>query len=700
MLSLLNAGLLPWMIAASVPVLIHLLTRRSRRRVVLPTVRFLQKTIASQSRLWRWRHLLTLVLRTLIVLALVFAFIKPSWLSAFAAQRGKRVGEVILLDVSESMSYNSGGLTTLAKAKSQARAALQGLSEGDRANVVFCGAQPSPALDAPTEDIALIRNAVDQAPATEERGDSSAAVNLAVEQLGKMNTEIKRLYVISDFKRTTWSDVHFETVPADTNILFVSVDPETRENVGLTSIRTRPSTPRIGETVTVQAEVFNSTPAPRTVPVEFQFSDGRHFSDRTTAGPYSSANASVAVSFDKPERVEITASLPKDNLPADDVRRTVVDLQQMARIVLLTDEDPESPTTAAFYLARALHPDPAASTGFLVIPVRPAALNNPVLKSADAVVVCNTPSMPGVQTEALARYVANGGNVIWFLYGDRVSQELEGFGKHVPNGEPIPFHLQSQADLANQAKGYVELAEARFESPLLKAFRDTSATALKHVRFTRFWITSEVDPRGELLLKYEDGTAAAVRTGEGSGNLLLLNMSPAPGWSDLARQDVFVPLIHELTKGIIQKDAAQREANPGGPAAATIPPTKASLVCLAPNGDSLPVTQDKATGSVVVEKTRGSGFYHLMAGADPVATLAVNPHPDESDLRSIDPRELESKRQRDLSYLAGASGGATVADLQKGRELWPYLLSLALLCLIAEQAIRRVGLRPAKGGAR
>jgi hypothetical protein len=79
-----------------------------------------------------------------------------------------------------------------------------------------------------------------------------------------------------------------------------------------------------------------------------------------------------------------------------------------------------------------------------------------------------------------------------------------------------------------------------------------------------------------------------------------------------------------------------------------------------------------------------------------VASLPVNPHPDESDLRSIDPRELESKRQQQVSILQSASGGASLSSARKGLELWPYLLGLALLSLILEQSVRRVGSKPAK----
>ncbi|MGV3616812.1 MAG: BatA domain-containing protein [Fimbriimonas sp.] len=690
MLSLLNAGFLPWLAAVSVPVVIHLLTKRTRRRIDLPTAKFLQKTLANQSQLWRWRHLLTLILRTLAMATIVAAFLKPSWLSALAGKQGEKAGVVILFDVSESMAYSSGGVDNLTKAKIQAREALRGLGSGDRANVVFCGAQPTLATETPTEDHRSLDAALQAVQPTEERADGAGAVGMAVEQLAKMNTAVRRLIVISDFQRTNWADVRFETVPPNTKVAFVSVDEGRRENVALTSLRSRPATPRIGETTTIQAEVFNSSETMRRVPVDLRLSDGRRFKDDVSVPPFSSGNVSFPLTFDKMERVELTASIGEDNLTADNSRRTTVDLRQMANVVLLTDEDLNAPTTAAFYLARALHPDPTSSSGFRVLPTRPRALNNPLLKAADAVIVCNTPGMPAVQSEALARYVLGGGNLMWVLYGDRMQEQLAAFGKHLPKAEPLPLRVESVANIAGQGQGYVTLSEARYESRLLKAFRDT-ANSLSAAKFTKFCITSEVDARGEMLLKYEDGTAAAVRTGEGSGNLLLLNMSPAPGWSDLARQDIFVPLLHEFLNGILLRDSGQREATPGGPASTTILPTKLTVVCQDPNGRSLPVALDKTTGSVVVERVGQSGFYHLYAGTDQVASIPVNPAADESDLRTIDPRELETKRQRQASVLLAASGGASLADAQRGTELWPYLLGLALLSLLLEQSVRRVG---------
>lgn len=694
MFSLLNAALLPWLAAAGIPLVIHLLTRRARRRLDLPTVRFLQKTLAQQSHLFRWRHLLLLLLRTLAVLALVVAFTKPTLNAPLAAAGGERAGVVLVLDVSGSMAYTAGGLSSLNRARNEAMKALDSLRPGDRVNVVLCGAQPVAALSQPGEDHGAVRNALRTAQVTEERADLAAAINVAVEQLAKTNARARRLYLFSDFQRTNWAEAKFETVPADTRLLFVNTEGSERENLGITSIRFRPATPRIGETVSLACEVFNSAPAARTAPITLSLSTGARFSQTVSLGPYSSATVSFPLQFDTPQRVECTASLPADNLALDDTRRAVIDLRQMPRVLLLTDENAAAPPSASYFLARALHPNPALPIGFRVQTVRPSALNQPLLASADAVVVCNAPQMPEAQYEALARYTTGGGNLVWFLYGDRIGRLIDGLARRLPASEPMPFRVEGVTDLTGNGKGYVTLAEARYESPLLKAFKDPAAADLTRMRFQRICSTTEVDPRAEVLLKFEDGTAAAVRAGEGSGNLLLVNMSPAPAWSDLARQEAFLPLMHEFLKGILARDTGVREFVPGGAASASLPPspgTKAPRVtCAGPDGD-VPAAADPVTGSVVLERVKRSGFYHIDSGGRPAAALAVNPHADESDLRSLDPRELESQRQKELTYLTGMNGrSAGVADLTKGRPLWHYLLLLALLFLFLEQWLGRL----------
>src|SRR5439155_26833368 len=114
----------------------------------------------------------------------------------------ERTGVVVVLDVSASMGYSAGGVTSLARAKGEALRALEGLRSGDKANLVLCAAQPLAAVSEPTEALSAVAHPVRTAAVTEERADPAAALNLAVEQLAKTNLRTRRLLVFSDFQRT------------------------------------------------------------------------------------------------------------------------------------------------------------------------------------------------------------------------------------------------------------------------------------------------------------------------------------------------------------------------------------------------------------------------------------------------------------------------------------------------------------------
>jgi len=694
MFTWLNPGLLPWLLAAGIPLAIHLLTRRARSRAPLPTVKFLQRAIAQQSKVFRVRHLLLLLLRTLAVIAIVLAFLKPTINSRLGTSGAERTAVILVVDISASMSYTAGGISSFSGARNEAMKLLSSLKPGDEANVILCDAQPKAVLTDPASDFSGLDRALRAAQHGEQRAEPMAAINLAVEQLAKAKSKTKRLYLFSDFQRTNWANVKFDGVPADTKILFVAASSGKSQNIGITGMHLYPATPHVGEPISVECDLFNSSDAIKTVPVTLTLSNGGHSTMNVDIAPNATAAATFSFQFDTAAEVECTASIPVDNMPMDDTRRLVIDLRHMATVVLITDEDVNKSPNGAFFVARALRPDPNGQSGFRVIPVKPQDLNNPLLHTADVVVVYNAQQMPELQYHALTNYVTGGGNLLWFLSGTNIGEQISALGKQLPVAEPLPMQVDKVVKLTGNGKGYVTLTEARYESPLLKAFKDPAAADLSRVHFTKICTTSEVDPRAETLLKFDDGTAAAVRSGEGSGNLLLVNMSPDPGWSDLAKQPSFLPLLHEFLKGLLSHELGEREFLAGGSASATLPTGAghplSHVTCTGPDPE-IKVTSDPVTGSVVLDHVDRSGFYHIVADGNPAASIAVNISADETDLRTIDPRELESDRRRQNSYLADTSAAdIDVGALGKGRPLWHYLLITAIVALFAEQLLTQI----------
>ncbi len=695
-MSLLNTTLLGWLAWISIPILVHLLTRRAKRRLDLPTMRFVQKSIARQSSIFKWRHLLVLLLRVLIVACIVLAFARPVMTGPLNLTAGSKKCVILIVDDSASMGYRSGSISTLDHARQDAISLLGGLHAGDRANVIVCDGHPHAMAGEPTIDVGALRSGVESLAASPQRADPTSAINLAVDQLSRAPDNIKSrgIYMLSDFQRSNWGDVRFDAVPSDVKLAFLPSADDSRVNAGITAIHLYPSSPRIGEPITVGCEVFNSSNSLRTLPVNLSLNSGYKTSQNVTVAPYSSANVSFDLQFDTPQTVECTATIPGDSLQIDDTRRAVIDLQQSATILLISDESVSDPASAVYYLSRALHPDANSNVGFHVVTVKPSALTPALMHSADAAIVCDA-SLGDSGNEQVEQYVAAGGNVVWMLSGAMAGQQLADFGKLLPPQNPIPFAVQNIEDLTGNGNGYVTLAEAHYDSPLLKAFKDPAAADLSSIHFRKIAITSEVDPRAEILMKYDDGTVAALRTAEGSGSLLILNMSPAPGWSDFARQDAFLPLMHEFIKGMLAHVENERQSFAGDSAATSIQGASgsiklASLSCLGPDGDTH-LSGDPSTGSVVIDQTTSPGFYQILkVDKTLVGDVAVNVSPDESDLRPIDPRELESSGQKERSVFASSTSHA--ASLRQDAPIWPYLLAAALVLLVSEQWL--AGLAP------
>src|SRR5258705_1108490 len=100
--SFLNPAFLWALPLASIPILIHLLSRRRLPEVQFPTVMFLRALEPREIRRLRLREILLLILRTLALILVIGAFARPSVEPKGATMRAAAAVAVVL-DDSESM---------------------------------------------------------------------------------------------------------------------------------------------------------------------------------------------------------------------------------------------------------------------------------------------------------------------------------------------------------------------------------------------------------------------------------------------------------------------------------------------------------------------------------------------------------------------------------------------------------------------
>jgi len=101
-------GMLPWLAAAAVPILIHLWSRRRYREMYWAAMEYLLAAIRRSRRRLQIEQLLLLIVRTLVIALVVLAVAEPFFERAgFAFTPGERTHRVLVIDGSFSIRLHA-----------------------------------------------------------------------------------------------------------------------------------------------------------------------------------------------------------------------------------------------------------------------------------------------------------------------------------------------------------------------------------------------------------------------------------------------------------------------------------------------------------------------------------------------------------------------------------------------------------------
>jgi hypothetical protein len=677
--------------ALGVPLLIHLLTRRTPKNMTFPSLRFLLAARAHQSRLYHVRHILLLLVRTVLLLLILLAFLRPSLMHGGGRNQDPRAGRttMILMDVSASMEYRYAGVSPLAQAKAAASTLLDHYGKADRFNLILMGATPDTSFDEPSDNLFLLRRDIRNASVRQECPNNAAAIAEAVSQL-KEASGSKHICFISDFQRTNWSSVDFSRIESDTELIFMPVGPEVAENCAVTDVALRPGSPTVSEDIEIVCKVANYSDRPHHLPVELRFPDSESFKQELDLEPQSTVSTSFHLRIHQSGRYEGRVFIPQDGLEIDNQRYFILSVAEKIGVLVVTDEDRTREQSGARFLVNAVNPFQETRYAAAVATVIPSKeLGTAALSSAQVVVLSDVQELSRRSAQALLDYLRDGGSVVYFHVGPAGSQNLDHLAAWSQGNLTLPFKLTGQIDLSPQG-GHASLAQGNFDNDILRKFKE--APELGEIRFQRFFSTERIKQKGQVLLQYDDGNIAMAQTVVGGGTLLLCNFSCSLSHSDLARHTLFVPLIHEIVKGLRPSTSRRNAFLVGEPCFTTIQPVADtdSIVFNSPDGHSIEGNIDKGQGGTAVffPKTNACGFYRVHAGGKLAGSVAVNVDPLESNLEKLDVTQLKelAKKGPSATFLAG-SDAAGIEVLLEGRPLWHYFLLAAIGVLCLEQLL-------------
>jgi hypothetical protein len=230
--------------------------------------------------------------------------------------------------------------------------------------------------------------------------------------------------------------------------------------------------------------------------------------------------------------------------------------------------------------------------------------------------------------------------------------------------------------------------------PVLEGFPARPGEPLSTARFQR---TRTLDTPARVLLEHAPDRPALVE----ATDALLWTPALDAASGDLAVSGAFLPLVHQCAR-VLGRGTAAASLRPGERWRA--PAGAGEWRIVAEDGGEVPVALVTERGATRVTSAplERPGLYRVLAAGQLRGSIAVNPDPAESDLTPRPERELLAMFPEGRAQVLrpGADFSTRLREARHGRELWPWFLALALLLLVAESILGRVGLGAAPTAAR
>ncbi|MBK6688084.1 MAG: BatA domain-containing protein [Deltaproteobacteria bacterium] len=714
-MSFANPLLLLGLLAAAVPVIIHLIHKRKPRQQPFPAIELLLRSVERVERRWRLRRLLLLASRVALLAALALAAAGPL-LGKDRTLVGTSLGPqrlAIVVDASLSMRARYGDTSAFERAIVAARNLVDRLGPEDQATLIVARARPEALVERPTADRNRLLEVLENLEPSYEAADLGPAVTLAAESLAPIDSAqpeaapappvAAKVVVLSDLQQPAIQSPAILELPgtdrqAQLEVIDVLADQaaEQRRNLAITTLESAPVPGNVPRTMELRARVQSYTKesgkeaAPKEVTLRSAEGDLETGIVEVVDGTI--VDKLLRHAFERAGHHPVELVLEADALAEDSIRYAEVDVRRQVQALIVDGAPSGVPKEdEIFYLERALAAGAADQPPPRVITADD--LPRADLGAFDVVILAGVPAFAPSDGARLVDWVKRGGGLFITTSKD-LDPEL--YNSELGPILPRPFRLFRTVDPTKGglgASGVVSLAKPLTEHPVLDLFQGEAVQGLLSARTNGYLM---LQPNGQrpftTLLEYDDGQPALVEASTGQGRVMVLTTSIDRDLSDLAIRPGFLPLMRQtlLYLGHALAKPDLRKTLVGEVRELRVPSGVTSLRVIGPDGQETEVTSlgQESELARYTETTR-PGHYRVEASSggawEPLdsESFAVNVDTKESDLRPLPLEEAMAILQGTSNTGAPEAQSALARARALSGALSPELLVTILLTVMA-----------------
>ena len=690
MFGLINTTLLWAMAAVALPLLIHLLSRRKLKVVTVSTIAFLKRLESENVRKLKIRQLLLLLLRMLIVALLVLAFARPTLRSNnFALAEKARTTAVLIIDNSLSMAIAPDGMTSLELAKRHGQKMIDLFSTSDEIYLITAS-QPavvipgSPFLN--HDRLIKVLNSIQQTWGTT---DISDAVALAHKILGKSLNINRELYLLSDCRDMTLSDLdELHGVRG----YIIRYDADVTNNLALTQISHSNQIYERGKSFEVTATVSNNNKNDQNGRLIHLYLNDKRIAQQSINVPAGSQRlVTLRAVPDSTGFVSGRIELEDDNFLLDNTRYFNFSIAPTRRLLAVGESNAD-----LLYLRAALRIDSQnkgnqqVSTTWKAIQTKDFSSEN--FEEYDGIVLSNMARFPQGTASRIIEYLNNGGGVI-ILPGSDV--DLRHYNETLLSKIKFGAFGETFGNLGD-SKNFIKLGKVDFSHPLFDGVFEKSDEIPK-IDSPHFWFAAQLRlaPGTASIIDYSNQYPFLAEKRIGEGRIIIFTSSMDQRWSNFSFKGLFAPLIYRSVVYITQsRENLHRSSFIGNELTTIIGTPSKELTAELPDKERIkaPVQVSGQHYNIRIQETKIPGFYKLYEKNNNLVHMwSVNFNADE-----LLAAPAENKKIAAAFGIPGMTELTLNGDLltqieqaRYGTELWRIFLIAALLAMVIEMLLYR-----------
>ena len=743
-MAFLNPLFLFGLLAAGIPLIIHLWNRRRVVTVDFSSLMFLMAAHRENARRFQLRQLLILLLRMAIVALIALALARPFLtLGLPVASVRAKTDIVIVLDNSYSMAYQDVDGIRFEKAKVLAIDILDTLRHGDSAALILMSDIPNPIFRQLTPDLRSVTAAINDATVSYRATNVQPSLELAHEILAESEQLNKELYLISDFTRNGWENVGARLPrPYNRSGARVSLIPVAEGEAHNTNIEeVRPSNQLIGVNLPLQLNVTtaNHSVAPLAQNMLTLSIDGeKQKTVSFSAAANESLNTTLTYNFSTPGTHIGFLTLTEDRLNVDNQHYFALDVIGEVRVLCVGEEteyltlalnphkNSRQPSGVSHQQRDFLNAPPTANSrqltaGTMILPTQctPTAFETFPLEDYDVIILADVPKITRQINAQLQEFIRHGKSVIAF-----VSSSSDANSYNSLSDAWLPAQLGSPLTWTppQQVRAY------QAAHPIFDIFPNEGFSAQYAPQF-HSGVVLRPTSESEVIAHFDDETPFLVERNQGTSTVLLYNCgllrqqrntpnaNAGPSratavTNDLLVNPYFLPMLQQsvLYTAIANRNLLTWGGHVGDTYTARYPRSaggKASIrlktTVNTPDNDGshtnnstvVPIAED---GTLQFQGTERPGIYQVEVRTQDRLQrnfFAVNVDATEADLAQIPLQQAAARVGAQTAAGVETDGTAVAADAynvkRHGREIWGELLLLAVCFILLESFLSNRG---------